>query len=164
MPGISKTRQLALMQGDPIFGLGALAGLVGRGIGALFRKGAKRVIQPVARRLPMGHQIARRVPSSRTSLLKRVATGVTTAGVGGAVFGAGQRVGQMVLGPDGQPVQRRRRRMNPLNPKALRRATRRLTSFNKISKKTAAELAKLAPPRRRSSGGHHHHGGGAHKH
>ena len=54
--------------------------------------------------------------------------------------------------------------MNPLNPKALRRATRRLTSFNKISKKTAAELAKLAPPRRRSSGGHHHHGGGAHKH
>ena len=80
MPGISKTRQLALMQGDPIFGLGALAGLVGRGIGALFRKGAKRVIQPVARRLPMGHQIARRVPSSRTSLLKRVATGVTTAG------------------------------------------------------------------------------------
>lgn len=44
----------------------------------------------------------------------------------------------------------RNRRMNPLNPRALTRSTRRLTAFNRIIKKTQAQLDKLARPKRRS--------------
>jgi len=56
----------------------------------------------------------------------------------------------------------KRRRMNPLNVKALRRSTRRLASFQREAKKVEKELRKLAPPaRRRSSrrdlGAHHTH-------
>ncbi len=37
----------------------------------------------------------------------------------------------------------RNRRMNALNPRALRRSTRRLASFNRMAKKTQKELRKL---------------------
>jgi len=37
----------------------------------------------------------------------------------------------------------RNRRMNALNPKALRRSTRRLSSFNRMAKNTQKELRKL---------------------
>jgi len=37
----------------------------------------------------------------------------------------------------------RNRRMNALNPKALRRSTRRLSSFNRMAKNTQRELRKL---------------------
>jgi len=37
----------------------------------------------------------------------------------------------------------RNRRMNSLNPKALRRSTRRLSSFNRMAKNTQRELRKL---------------------
>ncbi len=43
----------------------------------------------------------------------------------------------------------RNRRMNALNPRALSRATRRLTSFNKTIARTQKALRRLAPPRRR---------------
>ncbi len=49
----------------------------------------------------------------------------------------------------GRDICAKKPRMNPLNPRALVRATRRLASFNKFAKKTSRELAKLAPPRRR---------------
>lgn len=57
---------------------------------------------------------------------------------------------------------KKRRRMNPLNVKALRRSTRRLAAFQREAKKVEKELRKLAPPaRRRSSkqdlGVHHTH-------
>ena len=56
----------------------------------------------------------------------------------------------------------KRRRMNVLNVKALRRSTRRLAGFQREAKKVEKELRKLAPPaRRRSSSAHIHHG---HKH
>ena len=55
-------------------------------------------------------------------------------------------------------VRKKRRRMDPLNVKALRRSTRRLSAFQREAKKVEKELRKLAPPaRRRSSGTHHHH-------
>ncbi len=41
--------------------------------------------------------------------------------------------GIMVVGPDGQ-IRRRRRRMNPTNPKALRRAIRRQDAFVKVAR------------------------------
>jgi len=52
----------------------------------------------------------------------------------------------------GQVTQKcvKRRRMNPLNPRALSRATRRLTSFNNRIKSTQKQLRKLAGPARRS--------------
>jgi len=48
---------------------------------------------------------------------------------------------------------RRFRRMNPLNPKALRRATRRLAGFHSFAVATERELRKLAPMKRTSSAG-----------
>lgn len=70
--------------------------------------------------------------------------------------------------PGGRPLisrafgQKKRRRMDPLNVKALRRSTRRLAAFQREAKKVEKELRKLAPPaRRRSSrrdlGPHHEH-------
>jgi len=57
-----------------------------------------------------------------------------------------------------QAAPKKRRRMNPLNVKALRRSTRRLSAFQREAKKVEKELRKLAPPaRRRSSTAHHHH-------
>lgn len=44
----------------------------------------------------------------------------------------------------------KRRTMNVNNPKALRRATRRLSSWNKQKVRIEKELRKLAPPRRSS--------------
>lgn len=41
------------------------------------------------------------------------------------------------------------RRMNPLNPRALSRATRRLSAFSRRIKTTEKALRKLAPPTRR---------------
>jgi len=55
---------------------------------------------------------------------------------------------------------RKRRRMNPLNVKALRRSTRRLAAFQKEATKVNKELRKLAPPssrRRRPSAADIHH-------
>lgn len=45
---------------------------------------------------------------------------------------------------------RRRRRINPLNPKALRRAVRRLAGFQTFAIVTQRALARLAPRRSRS--------------
>lgn len=47
---------------------------------------------------------------------------------------------------------RRFRRMNPLNPKALRRATRRLAGFHSFAVATERELRKLAPMKRTAVG------------
>ncbi len=54
----------------------------------------------------------------------------------------------------------RRRRMNPLNVKALRRSTRRLAGFQREAKKVEKQLRKIAPQRRSSrrdlAPGHRH--------
>jgi len=56
--------------------------------------------------------------------------------------------------PAGRPATRlpgepgRRRRMNPLNVKALRRSTRRLAGFQREAKKVEKQLRKIAPQRR----------------
>jgi len=42
------------------------------------------------------------------------------------------------------------RRMNALNPRALSRSVRRLTSFNKTIARTQKALRRLAPPRRQT--------------
>lgn len=57
----------------------------------------------------------------------------------------GPALGRRVMG------QRKRPRMNPLNPKAVRRATRRLTSFSREVKKVEKALRRIAPATRRSA-------------
>jgi hypothetical protein len=47
----------------------------------------------------------------------------------------------------------RPRRMNPLNPHALRRATRRLAGFQKFQRRTEKVLRRLAPPQHRRPAG-----------
>jgi len=69
---------------------------------------------------------------------------------GGGFISAAERA----AGPTGM---KKRRRMNVLNVKALRRSTRRLAGFNREAKKVEKELRKLAPPARRRTPSHHHH-------
>ncbi len=92
--------------------------------------------------------------------------GVPEAGDCGSKILVERRVGGFppVMGGDGKPCCpknhklgfnkkgdlccKRIRRMNPFNPAANRRATRRLTSFVKGCDRSRAALSKLAPPRR----------------
>ncbi len=173
MAGISRTRMLQMQnQGDPIFGIGTLIGLAGRGIarlgGALFKRGAKRAQAPLRGVAIPG--IAGGVvglAKSRTTQLmglirggavssrgRRIAVGAAGAVAAGAAFEGGSRLVRLA---DGSVVEvPKRRRMNVLNPKALRRSTRRLAGFNREAKKVQRELAKLAPPRSRRSAGQVH--------
>lgn len=161
----SRSAMLAASQGDPFLGalLPALGGLVAKGVGKLAgfigRIGGKKVATATAAAKPLSRtaaisqvrEIGGRILTRAKPFLPAVGAGVAAAAAGSVLEG--------ILGPDGVP-RARRRRMNPLNPKALRRATRRLSSFNKMAKKTQSELAKLAPPRPRRArhhDDHHHH-------
>jgi len=78
----------------------------------------------------------------------------------GAAAAAGAILGDTLFDEQGRPVgtRRKRRRMNPCNPKALNRAVRRLSMYHKQNKKIEAQLRKLAPrPRARRAVPHHHH-------
>ena len=66
-------------------------------------------------------------------VLGRVGTAVTVGGVAASL-----------LGDDEQP--RKRRRMNPCNPKALTRATRRMNAYMKQHKKVEQALRRACPP------------------
>lgn len=156
----SRTRMLKMAaQGDPILGLSFLAPLVGRAVGGLFKRGAKRVAGAIARR-PVLPSRPIMFPSRTTQVARpgrfgRIARRGAGAVGAGVAFEAGGRLVrrpvQMVERPDGTFGPARRRRMNPLNVKALRRSTRRLAGFNRISKQVEKELRKLAPPARRRS-------------
>jgi hypothetical protein len=61
----------------------------------------------------------------------------------------------------GTPFPKKRRRMNPLNPRALTRALRRAEGFVKIVKRTEKALRRVSPPKKsRRTREHHHHGTG----
>jgi len=175
MPGISRTRMLKQSQGDPIFGLATLGGLIFRGARALLARGAKRIDPGTALVGSGGSARFLTVVKSKTSALVRrlsrpsLGRRAALAGVGGlgtgAAFEVGGRLargpGRLVRGPGGGIIELpRRRRMNVLNPKALRRATRRLSGFNKTVQRTQKELRKLCPPttrRRAPSAAEIHH-------
>ena len=73
---------------------------------------------------------------------------IPTAGIGraGSPRMPGGRPASRIAGEPG-----RRRRMNPLNVKAVRRSTRRLAAFQREAKKVEKQLRKIAPSPRRSS-------------
>jgi len=76
---------------------------------------------------------------------------------GGAIFELG---GLLFDAITGEFIEKKKiRRMNVLNPRALSRATRRLSGFNKRSRNVEKQLRRLAPPARRRAHPHLlHHG------
>lgn len=164
---LTRAQLQGMAVGDPFFGilgraLGAVGRLAGRALG-IGGRAAPRAVGPgtavAIRTPPIVRPAGGPLGSSGTlgRVLGSIATGGAAAGALGGVLGVGTEMAvRGVAGFLGPPAAPRRRRMNPLNPKALRRATRRLSSFNKFAVKTQKELAKLAPPRRRAPPRHHH--------
>ena len=137
-------------RGDPIFGF--LAKLAIRGAGAIARRVGGRAATAgpvlVARRAAAA---AGRVAGTRAGRIL-----ATTAGLGATVGAAA--LGTSLVGPDGEPLIdprtglpfRRRRRINPLNPRAARRAVRRLCQLQHFTDRLEHSLSSI--------GKHHHHG------
>ena len=144
MPYLTTSQKL---QGDPFIHkriLGGIGGFVTGGIGGAiggFTKGGKRTPPQTA---PTG------IPPFRLpggAVPPRVVIEPRSAAPGGRPF----------VSLAGAPVGRKRRRMDPLNVKALRRATRRLAGFQREAKKVDAQLRKIAPKSRSRTPRHHHH-------
>jgi len=134
-------------QGDPIFGLIArgltrIARPIVRGVRTLIRNRSKTSMVLGGG----GGAIATRGGSVLGTRTARAARAAASAAGLGAVFTAG---GVLVDAITGEPVEKKRRRMNVLNPKALSRSTRRLAGFNRRSKAVEKQLRKLCPPSRR---------------
>lgn len=128
----------------PLAKAGVIRGTVGKILG-----GQKSpIIQPIAKKgLPA---VRRTLPGIGGKVL-RGAGGVAAGAVGGAAL---QRLGQ--------PAKKKRRRMNPCNDKALRRALRRIEAYDRQRKRVDKALRKACPPTRRRtvrtppSGAHRH--------
>lgn len=69
--------------------------------------------------------------------------GITRAGTAVAGIGALGAGAAALLGGG----EKKRRHLNPLNPSALRRATRRLHGFNSFARRTERALRRIAPAR-----------------
>ena len=136
-------------RGDPIFGF--LAKIALRGVRAIAGRIGRRAVTPgpvaVAKRAVAA---VGRVAGTRTGRIL-----ATTAGLGATVGAAA--IGTTLAGPDGEALIdprtglpfRRRRRINPLNPRAARRAVRRLCQLQHFTDRLEHSL--------RSIGRHHHH-------
>ena len=135
-------------RGDPF--LGALAGAAIKKVGgialrALSKTGAKTVGGGLAR-VAGGAAVAAPVLSAATSMVPRAATGSMPISLGPI------GIDPMAALPGGRPLftfgQRKRRRINPLNPKALRRALRRAEGFEKFAARTVNSLYKVIDGRK----------------
>lgn len=151
---------LSQQQGDPFLGflgtaLGALGRVAVRGISSLFSKKASTALVGAG-----GSKLAQISGIAGQVGLATAAGSLLRAGQGsqGGVFQAGRvsRAIQRIL-PGGKTGFELvpRRRMNPANIKALRRATRRVAGFHKLATKAERELRKFAPRTRRSSSHEH---------
>lgn len=102
--------------------IGAAIGTLGRIGGTILKKNAGGAGRAVAR-----------IIGGKSGAAKRAATAAGKVAAGGAAFEAGSRVARTAFGDDDKP---RRRRINPGNVRALRRAMSRVSSFAKLAKKT----------------------------
>ena len=134
-------------QGDPFFG--AIARLAFGGIKAI----VKRVIKKPTgiTRSPIGA-----IATRASGVLSGTRTGrLLRAGAGAVGLGAAFEAGSQLLGP-GQALiggeVRKRRGINPLNPKAARRAVSRLCRLQHFTDRLEHSLASLVKPHR-----HHPH-------
>lgn len=124
-------------RGDPFLG-GVVAGLVGGAV----KKAARWV----------GQRVSGAGARAVTTIARDLAP-TTVAGAAGYAMGRGaqpvlspiQPLGPMA-GPD--ITWQKRRRMNPLNPKALRRALRRAEGFEKFAAKTVNALYRVIDGRK----------------
>jgi len=119
-------------KGDPFLG-GVIAGV------------ARRVVAPLARKA--GRWIGRQTVGGA------IAKGAGAVATGSAAVGVGRSIAQSrpisidlsSAMPGGEPLfslggKRKYRRMNPLNPRALKRALRRAEGFEKFARKTVNAL------------------------
>jgi len=134
--------QAFMQMGDPF--LGGFFRAIGRGLGRLLPiAGAALGLQvPSIPRSPMGHGQAG-IPT-----LPRI-------DVGGGSITIGPGPGFSTSPSQGMPMgARRRRRLNPLNPRALRRSLRRIEGFRKFARRAGfvprgARVARKLPFLRR---------------
>jgi len=143
-------------RGDPIFGF--LAKLAIRGVRAIAGRGggAATAVGKVGAIATRAAGAVGRVAGTRTGRIL-----ATTAGLGATVGAAA--LGTSLVGPNGEALIdprtglpfKRRRGINPLNPKAARRAVRRLCSLQHFTDRLEHSLRSLVKP-------HHHHGHRAH--
>jgi len=119
-------------RGDPF--LGVLAGMAGRAVGRLAGKA--------------GQWVGRQVAGTGRSVVKQITGGAIPGTIAGTIgVSIGKRLGQPTemmpipsVGGMAFGGKKRYRRMNPLNPKALRRALRRAEGFEKFARKTVSGL------------------------
>lgn len=121
-----------------VIGAGAKAGLIRGTVGKIFGGG-----RPVQQSLPIPRAtstaVLGRVASKGLPAIRRTIPGV----VGG--LAAGAALDRLT----GQPERKKRRRINPCNDKALRRALRRIEMYDKQRKRVDQALRKACPPSRR---------------
>ena len=131
-------------RGDPFFG--ALARLAFKGVGAI----VKRVRGGAARKAASGALMR----SPATGKLVRIARAGAGAVGFGAAFEAGSRIIGAAVGENGEAI-RKRRGINPLNPKAARRAVSRLCRLQHFTDRLEHSLSDLV--KRKHHGHHPHH-------
>lgn len=124
LPPTGGSAMLSIGQGDPF--LGGFVRAIGRGLGRLLPIAGRALglTVPSIPSAPMGHG------QSGIPMVPRIGTGTITIGPPGGFFPA-PPVGRVVQGE----VVRRRRRINPLNPRALRRSLRRIEGFRKFARR-----------------------------
>ena len=156
----SRTGMILSMQrrqaaGDPFFG--AIARLAARGVGAIIRRVARPSAAPTGV-IRGATGIARRgvaaLSGTRTGRILRAGAGAV--GVG-AAFEVGSRAIRGAVDPEtGMPF-RKRRGINPLNPRAARRAVSRLCRLQHFTDRLEHSLAGLVKPRHGHHRVHHRH-------
>jgi hypothetical protein len=129
------SRMRGMPRGDPGFfsflgnAAKSLLGFV-PGVGPI----ASKVLSGVSRALPIGEQV---VKSAGRAIIKHpVISGAAAAGGIGAVGLGAHLIHGHKLSTLARTGVRKRPRMNPCNPRALRRAIRRTHSFAKLAMKT----------------------------
>ena len=127
--------------GDPF--LGGLVRGIGRAVGGFVRGGPLGALAGVLGGQPQAVQPIRQAPP--LVLQPQPVRPIGTFRAGSPRLAAGRPASRL----PGEPG--RRRRMNPLNVKAVRRSTRRLAAFQREAKKVEKQLRKIAPQRRSSS-------------
>lgn len=147
--------------GGAVAGITRLAIAKSGGAGLVARKGGQSARPPGD--ITVMDRIRGAIPNISPATARRA--GLTLAGVAGAgaaalagapmlgalagraagLFGAAAPAGMHPAQAAAMGFRSRRRRMNTLNPHALRRATRRLAGFHHFARTTEAALRHLAP-------------------